>query len=380
MLHKQQVKFIIFYFDNNYREKQSLLSDSVARPESEMEISLGQEVRRNVSEVADIIRQLLTDDFERVEQAYSQSEAYSSQKLTQESLYGLLRQFTYPPVTRGEIRELWSTLHTNKDNSLSWLQFISNFGFTGQTPSYVNSQKNPPKRGDLDYSLRSKKFNSDFEILQDGTRQKVEYRWEDLRRCFVALDPHKTGCVSDREFYDVVNEVCVHLSLYDLEQAMKRHAATDSRVNYVSFLTEFGPKKEVWHTGNDMFSLLTHPRTPLGIGDVVEPPQKGLIGISAKLRNTLSGSWKNLRRAFQKSVLQLANVVLDEDEVYHVMSQLDQDLTGRLDYNKFLGELFRPESQRSSTRQSGLLPLSRQSARLSAKVENKASRTRVSIA
>jgi len=62
------------------------------------------------------------------------------------------------------------------------------------------------------------------------------------------------------------------------------------------------------------------------------------------------------------------------------MSQLDQDLTGRLDYNKFLGELFRPESQRSSTRQSGLLPLSRQSVRLSAKVENKASRTRVSIA
>lgn len=57
----------------------------------------------------------------------------------------------------------------------------------------------------------------------------------------------------------------------------------------MNFLEEFGPRKEVWHTGNDMFSLLTHPRTPLGLSDVVEHPQKGLIGISAKLRNKVRG-------------------------------------------------------------------------------------------
>ena len=59
---------------------------------------------------------------------------------------------------------------------------------------------------------------------------QVDYRWEDLRRCFVALDPHKTGCVSDQEFQDVMNEICVHLSVYDLEQIMKRHAANDHRL------------------------------------------------------------------------------------------------------------------------------------------------------
>ena len=53
------------------------------------------------------------------------------------------------------------------------MQFISQFGFTGQTPSYTNSFKSPPKQGDVDYSLRSKRFNSDKEIQQDGTRQKV---------------------------------------------------------------------------------------------------------------------------------------------------------------------------------------------------------------
>lgn len=62
-------------------------------------------------------------------------------------------------------------------------------------------------------------------------------------------------------------------------------------------------------------------------------------------------------------------------QVYHMMSQLDEDLSGRLDYKKFLNELFRPESQcssRVSTRQSGLLPLSRQSLRQSVMSEHRA--------
>ena len=37
-------------------------------------------------------------------------------------------------------------------------------------------------------------------------------------------------------------------------------------------------------------------------------------------------------------------------QVYHLMSALDEDLTGRLDYNRFLGQIFRPASQQSSSR------------------------------
>lgn len=68
------------------------------------------------------------------------------------------------------------------------------------------------------------------------------------------------------------------------------------RVNYISFLSEFGPRKEVWHKGNDMFSLLAHPKTPFGMHDIVEPPQNGLIGVSAKLRNkVIDNYWAFLR-------------------------------------------------------------------------------------
>jgi Ca2+-binding EF-hand superfamily protein len=74
--------------------------------------------------------------------------------------------------------------------------------------------------------------------------------------------------------------------------------------------------------------------------------------------------WRTLRRAFQKmdlsadgtltlpefrSVLKLCNIVLDEDEVYHVLSQYDSNLSGNLDYKKFLREtVSRPSTLRSN--------------------------------
>ena len=95
-----------------------------------------------------------------------------------------------PPPTRGEIRELWSTLLTNKDGSLSWQEFIRQFGFSGQTHTYVDAGRNPPRWGDSDYNLRSRKLNSDTEILVDGAKQKVisELFWtQTFRPCVIHI-------------------------------------------------------------------------------------------------------------------------------------------------------------------------------------------------
>ena len=76
----------------------------------------------------------------------------------------------------------------------------------------------------------------------------------------------------------------------------------------------------------------------------------------------LAGDWKNLRRAFKKldktnqgflsvpefrSVLKLANVILDEDEVYHVLNKFDHDMTGKISYEKFIEETFKPQTRHS---------------------------------
>lgn len=69
----------------------------------------------------------------------------------------------------------------------------------------------------------------------------------------------------------------------------------------------------------------------------------------------LVGDWRNLRRAFKKldpqntgylslpefrQVLSLCNLLLTEEEVYHVMSEFDEKMDGKISYKKFLSETF----------------------------------------
>ena len=45
---------------------------------------------------------------------------------------------------------------------------------------------------------------------------QIDYMWEDLRKEFVQMDPYGTGYVAPDEFKDVLQELCVHLSEYEL--------------------------------------------------------------------------------------------------------------------------------------------------------------------
>ncbi len=46
--------------------------------------------------------------------------------------------------------------------------------------------------------------------------------WDDLRREFVNMDPYNTGCVNKDEFKDVLGELCIHLSNWELEHLCER--------------------------------------------------------------------------------------------------------------------------------------------------------------
>ncbi|KAK3772027.1 hypothetical protein RRG08_008265 [Elysia crispata] len=321
--------------------------------------------RRTPQELFKVIKELMTRRFQDVEQRFYDLDDTNTRRLTQEMMYHLLRSFDIrPEISRGEIRDLWRTFITNTDRTLDYLQFIRHFGFSMRSATFPNAKLHPPRRGDADFMIRSRKLNCAADMLQDNLRAKVDYLWDDLRREFVNMDPYNTGFVTKEEFREVLTELCVNLSNLELEQLISKfEVREDGRVSYIEFLKPFALRKQVWRHGNNMLSLLQHPQPELPISDIVEPPQKGLHGITAKLRQKLAGDWKNLRRAFRKldvtgngylslpefrSVLKLANVILDEDEVYHVMTEFDRDLSGKISYEKFIEETFKPETRQSA--------------------------------
>ncbi|XP_071132204.1 EF-hand calcium-binding domain-containing protein 6-like isoform X4 [Mytilus edulis] len=320
--------------------------------------------KRSNEELFNLVKDLLTRKFQDVERAYQELDEINTKRLTQELMFQLLNRFDIKPeISRGEIRELWKTFITNTDKTLDYLQFVRHFGFSARSAHFPNAKVQPPRKGDADFMIRSRKLNCAADMLQDSLRSKIDYMWEELRKEFVGMDPYGTGYVTREEFKDVLTELCVHLSEFETRSLSdKFEIRQDGRVSYIEFLKPFALKKQMWRHGNNMLSLLQHPQPEIPIADIGEPPQKGLHGITSKLRQKLAGDWKNIRRAFKKldrandgylnvnefrSVLKLANVILDEEEVYHVLTQFDNNMSGKISYEKFVDEVLKPPTRQS---------------------------------
>ncbi|XP_053556230.1 EF-hand calcium-binding domain-containing protein 6-like [Bombina bombina] len=308
---------------------------------------------RTPAQLFKIIKKLIHNNYPAVEKAFEELDDMNSRRLTQENMYLLLKQFDiHPTITRGEIRRVWDTFITNQDKTLDYLEFVRHFGYSPKSACFPNAKISPPKKGDGDFKIRSKKLNCDSDILVDSVRAKVEYLWDDLHREFEDLDPYRTGFVSKEEFKDILNELCVHLNNYECEMLTKKFETRgDGRVSYIEFLTPFVTRRQTWKNKSNMVAVMQNQSPELALRDIIPPPVPALHSVTSQMSSKLQGEWKTLRRAFKKldtdssgylslpefrSVLKLCNFVLDEDEVYHVMSRYDQNMDGRINYKSFL--------------------------------------------
>ncbi|XP_030048075.1 EF-hand calcium-binding domain-containing protein 6 [Microcaecilia unicolor] len=323
----------------------------------------GHDSGRTPEQLFKIIKNLLHKNYSAIEKEFEELDEMNSRRLTQENMYFLLKRFNInPEITLGEIRRLWQTLITNQDRTLDFLEFVRHFGFSPKSACFPNAKINPPKKGDSDFKICSKKLNCDSNILVDRVRAKVELFWDDLKREFEDLDPYHTGFVSKEEFKDILTELCVHLNEYECEMLMKKFAVNeDGRVSYVEFLQPFALRRQTWRNVNNMEAVMQAAAGEPYQFKAGAPPE-ALETLTARIRKQLQGEWKTLRRAFKKldtdssgylslpefrSVLKLCNLILDEDEVYHIMSKYDQNLNGQIHYKSFLEEACK-KRQRSS--------------------------------
>ncbi|EMP27525.1 EF-hand calcium-binding domain-containing protein 6 [Chelonia mydas] len=315
-----------------------------------------------------IIKSLLNKHYQAIEKEFEDLDEMNSRRLTQETMYLLLKRFDIrPEITRGEIHRLWETLITNQDNTLDFMEFVRHFGYSPSSSCFPNAKISPPRKGDNNFRLCSKKLSCDSDILVDRVRAKVEYLWDDLKKEFEELDPYHTGFVSKEEFKDILTELCVHLNEYECEMlGQKFESNGDGRVSYLEFLKPFAFSRQRWKNGNNMAAVMQASQGETDQSHTGTQTAE-LGGLTTRLRKKLRGDWKTLRRAFKKldiysngylslpefrSVLKLCNLLLNEDEVYHILSKFDPNLDGRIDYKSFLEETCKkgqPRTAKKST-------------------------------
>ncbi|XP_071952395.1 EF-hand calcium-binding domain-containing protein 6-like [Antedon mediterranea] len=318
---------------------------------------------RSNEQLSLMLKKLVRERYHDVEAAFNELDESNTKKLTQSTMYYMLKKLgVKPEVTRGEISRLWDTFITTQNRMLDFQQFVRHFVYNPQESAFPNAKIMPPKRGDADFLIRSRKLNCAGDMLEDNLRSKVDYMWNDLRTEFLNLDKFGTGYITREEFRDVLQELCIQLNHLELDILCKKFDINrDGRVSYIEFLKPFALRKQTHRYGNNMLDVLTHPQSEVPIAPIVNEPHKGLTGITAKLRQKLVGDWRNLRRAFKKldkgntgyltvpefrNTLKLCNIVLNEEEVYHVMSDFDEYMDGKINYHRFISETFRSDMSR----------------------------------
>ncbi|XP_069755988.1 EF-hand calcium-binding domain-containing protein 6-like [Narcine bancroftii] len=350
------VKYLEFMstFDS-CKEAKSLLGDKsmMTNLSKQRSAKRGHSLGRTADQISKIIQNLLRKHYAMLEERFNKLDTMNTKQLSPESMYQLLKQFDiHPPVSRNEVGRLWRTLTTSQNNTLDFHQFVRHFGFSPKSACFPNAKICPPVKGDSDFLIRSRKLNCDTNIIEDNLQAKVQFVLDDLWTNFQELDQFNTGFVSKEEFKDTLMDLCAALNDQACEMITSKFDHGQDRISYVEFLQRFEDQRKPFK----LDSLKTQKRRQPEFAMYTESIHKGLGAVTEKLRRKLAGNWKTLDRVCKKldsgstgfltlpefrSVLQLCNVVLDEDEMYHLMSKYDEDMVGKIKYSKVINKIFK---------------------------------------
>lgn len=310
---------------------------------------------RSVEELKTLIKKVLQNNYQAFEEAFYELDEVNSKRMTQNMMIKLVERFGVT-VTRNEVKRLWDTLITDQRGCLEYWQFVRTFGYSLDSAAFPNAKVSPPKRGDNDFMMRSNKLNSDKHLLHHLLKTNIDQHWETLWKEFTSIDRQGSGTVSRNDFKNILQDMCVELTDYESRVLCdKFDLKKEGRVNYVKFLEPYSKHRRSYRQGHNMQAVMKHPQAELPMDDVVQKPNKGLSTVTAKLRDKLSGKWINLMRAFKKldkdnnefltlqefrHVLELCNVVLDEEDIYHILTEFDEKKNGdKIRYTKFLDKI-----------------------------------------
>ena len=306
---------------------------------------------RSAAELTKQIKIALREHYFDMEHYYKTNIDYNTDtgKLTQVQLKNMLNSFMVPELNHGEVRTLWKTFHLNQNKTLDYQMFVRHFLYDKRTAAFPSQRVLPPQIGDSDLIRRSNMVNSSRDLVFNMLHRKLDVYWNQVRGEMKYLDPYHTGFVSYQQFKNVMSELQVELDPYELNVLCEKFdTANDKRVNYIAMLEQFAGRTKP----TNMVEVFNQNANK--IPDDSEVVVDKMTEMTNRLRERLLGDVKNLRKAFKKlddtksgylsisefrSVLELCNVVLDEEESFQLAARYDDNLSGKLKYDSFLRDL-----------------------------------------
>ncbi|XP_056385782.1 EF-hand calcium-binding domain-containing protein 6-like isoform X3 [Hyla sarda] len=248
-------------------------------------------------------------------------------------------------VTEEEFVHLSETLPVDHDGDIRYLEFMAKFDTRDGNLSIWDGRETVL----TDYSRKPKVTDTSGDDKNSHSRKRsveqVKLLLDDLWVQFRDLDPQNSGYVTREEFLDILQELSPDLTKHQWDTIAAKFSEGQNRISYVKFLQPYQPGRNMNKQGGGKAMKRTSPK-PSVVG--------GLDAITTRLRQKISSTERrNLLQSCAKmdkdgsgllslpefrSVVKLCNMVLDEDDIYHIMSHYDKDLAGKIDYTRLLSD------------------------------------------
>ena len=172
---------------------------------------------RSVVELKDLIKEIIKTRFKEVEKAWTELDVVNSNEMTKGTMYQLLKKLKInPEVSHDEVEKLWKVFILKDNKKLEFLQFVRQIAYSKKSAAFENAKIAPPTHGDSDIMQLSKTLSTDKSLVRETVLHKLHFLYENLRKCFMDLDPHFTNIVLREEFEEVLLELCPDLNKMEM--------------------------------------------------------------------------------------------------------------------------------------------------------------------
>ncbi|KAK7480725.1 hypothetical protein BaRGS_00027986, partial [Batillaria attramentaria] len=340
---------------------------------------------RKPEELREELKKFFTDHLFDFDEQYHLLDRKASNNFSRWQFGALLKLCGFP-ITEKELEKLWMTMKTTDNNMSSYNAVVMEFApgheafhlpdkkpdsdeegedgtrravqgdegdgevTVSEDPRQLAGIKSPPfeqRTGNTPLDPHTR-----LQEIMKKLQPAVTANWERLKTGFRNLDPNGFGSVTYRQMQLLIDSCKSGLTRDERNQICSQFDfRSNGRCNYLSFMKAFAlPKPPV---SKFVYAPHTHKleRRP-----VSEPEPITVSDAMLRVRRKLIKHHKNLRRAFQKAdksrsgylgipefkaIFKECSLPLSEEDFYHILTEFDANMQGRLCYAEFLDALLR---------------------------------------
>lgn len=253
-------------------------------------------------EIESRLREKIRVNADELRQAFQTFDAEKTQTITQSEFRRALESFCIP-VTDDQFEQLLRKVGTNRDGTISYLEFLEKYHQRGGTPDGLRMLGSLQKFN----QTKSPRDQVAMDEIEDRLRRKMGGQFQSVLKALRLFDYNRDGQIQKHELRRVIENFCFRLTDEQFNKLWCKYDMTRNghTLEYMDFLKRLGvnakPKSQIKKAVEDqhlvkLAAVNSRPRSSHAAKQ--SPPVLTITDLEQKLRKKMLENHGNISRAF----------------------------------------------------------------------------------